>query len=199
MIPETFDLKLIQETAEDFDRVAQFYRDAIDQTPEMERFGRWIYGLHPTDGMILDYIRSGVMYTCQGGGEIFCAFALTPSQGSDYHDTAWGLNFEDEQVAVVHLLCVNPKYQHQGIGKRAMAHAIALAEQMGKRLSGWMHCPAILRPIVCMNLLILSDGEQHIGLRTTWAGRIFISSSARCESGVHGPVRYSRGTMTEQE
>ena len=45
MIPETFDLKLIQETAEDFDRVAQFYRDAIDQTPEMERFGRWIYGL----------------------------------------------------------------------------------------------------------------------------------------------------------
>ena len=133
MIPETFDLKLIQETAEDFDRVAQFYRDAIDQTPEMERFGRWIYGLHPTDGMILDYIRSGVMYTCQGGGEIFCAFALTPSQGSDYHDTAWGLNLEDEQVAVVHLLCVNPKYQHQGIGKRAMAHAIALAEQMEKK------------------------------------------------------------------
>ena len=120
MIPETFDLKMIQETAEDFDRVAQFYRDAIDQTPEMERFGRWIYGLHPTDGMILDYIRSGVMYTCQGGGEIFC-------------DTAWGLNLEDEQVAVVHLLCVNPKYQHQGIGKRAMAHAIALAEQMGKK------------------------------------------------------------------
>ena len=133
MIPETFDLKLIQETAEDFDRVAQFYRDAIDQTPEMERFGRWIYGLHPTDGMILDYIRSGAMYTCQGGGEIFCAFALTPSQGSDYHDTAWGLNLEDEQVAVVHLLCVNPKYQHQGIGKQAMAHAIALAEQMGKK------------------------------------------------------------------
>lgn len=30
MIPETFDLKLIRETAEDFDRVAQFYRDAID-------------------------------------------------------------------------------------------------------------------------------------------------------------------------
>lgn len=30
MIPESFGLKLIRETAEDFDRVAQFYRDAID-------------------------------------------------------------------------------------------------------------------------------------------------------------------------
>lgn len=130
---EFLDLKLSKVTIEDFVRVAQFYRDAIDQTPEMERFGRWIYGLHPTDEMLLDDIRSGVMYTCQADGEIICAFVLTPCQGNDYHDTAWELDLEDEQVAVVHLLCVNPKYQRQGIGKRTMAHAIALAEQMGKK------------------------------------------------------------------
>ena len=130
---ETFDLKLTRVAAEDFDRVAQFYRDAIDHTPEMERFARWIYGLHPTDGMITDYILSGAMFTCEENGEIFCSFALTSSQGDDYHDTCWGRALADDEVAVVHLLCVNPKYQHQGIGKRAMALVIALAEQMGKK------------------------------------------------------------------
>ena len=132
MASDSFNLELIQAKADDFDVVAQFYRDSINGNPEMERFGRWIYGLHPTDEMILRYVRSGAMYTCQADGEILCAFAITPSQGDDYHDTAWGLNLEDEQVAVVHLLCVNPEYQHQGIGKRAMAHAIALAKQMEK-------------------------------------------------------------------
>lgn len=130
---ETFDMKLTRVAAEDFLRVTQFYRDAIRHTPEMERFGRWIYGLHPTDGMIMDYIQSRTMFTCEDDGEILCAFALTSSQGSDYHDTCWGSALADDEVAVVHLLCVNPKYQHQGIGKRAMAHAIALAEQMRKK------------------------------------------------------------------
>ena len=133
MTPDPFNLELIRAKAEDFDMVTQFYRDSTNRNPAMERFGRWIYGLHPTDEMILHYICSGAMYTCQSGGEIFCAFAITPSQGADYHDTAWGMELEDEQVAVVHLLCVNPKCQHQGIGKQAMAHAIALAEQMGKK------------------------------------------------------------------
>ena len=126
-------MELTQVRVEDFETVAAFYRDAIDHTEEMPRFGRWIYGLHPTDGMILAYIQSGAMYICQKDGEIFCAFALTPSQGSDYHHTAWGLYLEDDEAAVVHLLCVNPKYQHQGIGKGAMALAIALAGQMGKK------------------------------------------------------------------
>ena len=91
MNPQHNDLKLASMGPGDFDRVTQFYRDAIAHTPEMERFGRWIYDLHPTDEMIRNYIHSGAMFTCEKQGEILCAFALTPSQGSDYHDTTWGL------------------------------------------------------------------------------------------------------------
>ena len=126
-------LKPTQVLPEQFEQLTQFYRDAIDHTPEMERFGRWIYGLHPTDGMILDYIRSASMFTVEDKGELLCAFALTPSQGSDYHDTCWGRALADDEVAVVHLLCVNPRFQHQGIGHQAMELAVDLARKMGKK------------------------------------------------------------------
>ena len=127
------DLKLTPVLPEQFEQLTQFYRVAIDHTPDMGRFGRWIYGLHPTDDMIRDYIHSGVMYTCGQDHEIHCAFALTPSQGSDYHDTCWGLALADDEVAVVHLLCVNPQFQHQGIGHQTMELAMDLARKMGKK------------------------------------------------------------------
>ena len=127
------DLKLTQVLPEQFEQLTQFYRSAIDHTAQMERFGRWIYGLHPTDEMIRNYIQSGAMYTCGKKHEIRCALALTPSQGSDYHDRRWGLALADDEAAVVHLLCVNPQFQRQGIGHQAMLLAIDLARKMGKK------------------------------------------------------------------
>lgn len=126
-------VELIQAAEGDTDQVLEFYRDAIANTADMERYGRWIYGLHPTDAMIEGYIRSGAMYLFMDKGELLCALALTPSQGSDYHDTPWTLELGDEEVAVVHLLCVNPRYQKQGIGRRAMREILELSRRMGKQ------------------------------------------------------------------
>lgn len=126
-------LQLIQAEQADFLQLTAFYREAIRDNPDMAEFGRWIYGLHPTDEMILGYIQSGAMYYGRMEGQIVCALALTPSQGADYHHIPWGLELTDDQVAVAHLLCVNPQWQHRGIGRRAMELAIGLAGQMGKK------------------------------------------------------------------
>lgn len=168
MNPQHNDLKLAPMGPGDFDRVSQFYRDAIAHTPEMERFGRWIYGLHPTDEMIRNYIHSGAMFTCEEQGEILCAFALTPSQGSDYHDTTWGMELEDDQAAVVHLLCVNPKYQHQGVGRQSMTLAIDLARQMGKQA---LRLDALASNIPA-HRLYESLGFQHRGTARWFADNV---------------------------
>ena len=62
---DVLDMKLIKATKHDFERITSFYRHVIADMADMDVYGKWIYGLHPTDGMLLDYIRSGVMYTCQ--------------------------------------------------------------------------------------------------------------------------------------
>ena len=117
----------------DFDRVAAFYRNAIAHTPQMADYGRWVYGLHPTDELIWGYIQSGAMYLWEEKREILCALALTPDQGSDYHDVPWAASLRDDEAAVVHLLCVNPRHQRQGIGRRAVEQAVEQARQMGKK------------------------------------------------------------------
>ena len=44
-------MELIQAKATDFERITGFYRNVIDNTENMDIYGRWIYGLHPTDEM----------------------------------------------------------------------------------------------------------------------------------------------------
>ena len=131
MNKEPISLSLVEPN--EFERIAAFYRHVIDSTPDMALYGRWIYGLHPTDEMIRGYLRSGAMYTLEHEGEIRCALAITPSQGSDYHDTPWGAALKDDEVAVVHLLCVDPNWQHQGIARRAMELGISISREMWKK------------------------------------------------------------------
>lgn len=117
---------------EDFPKIAEFYRYVIANTETMPVFGRWIYGLHPDDEGIREYLNSGTMFTLEKDGTIAAAFAVTLSQGEDYHDTPWQIPLADDEAAVVHLLCVNPAMQRQGIAKAAMAMILDYARQQGK-------------------------------------------------------------------
>lgn len=47
----------------DADRISNFYQYVSESTKNMERFGKWIYGLHPTKEQIESYIKSGFMYS----------------------------------------------------------------------------------------------------------------------------------------
>lgn len=117
----------------DFDRIADFYRSVIENTSDIEKYARWVYGQHPTDVMILNYIRQGAMYLLMDAQTIVGAVALTPSQGEDYHTINWAVDAADDEVTVVHLLCVHPAYQRQGIGKRLILESIGIAENALKK------------------------------------------------------------------
>lgn len=124
---------MIQATAGDFDRLTRFYRDVIEHTENMEIYGRWVYNQHPTDAMIREYIRIGAMYYCEKDGSIISAVAVTPNQGEDYHGTAWATSLSDDEAAVVHILCVDPKLQHQGIARQTMRLVIDFARSLNKK------------------------------------------------------------------
>lgn len=126
-------MKIIQAQASDFPRISLFYRDVIDHTEHMAQYGHWIYGLHPNDEMIRKYILEGNMYVFEEEGSLMAAAALTPNQGEDYHDTEWAVSLGDEEVAVVHLLCVEPRRQKQGIARKLMEEFLQLAKSHGKR------------------------------------------------------------------
>lgn len=126
-------MELIRAAQGDFAAITQFYRDAILHTANMEIYAKWVYGKHPTDEMILRYIKEGAMYFCEKDGAIASALALTPCQGEDYHETEWSAALADNEVSVVHILCVDPLLQKQGIAKETMRLAIDLSRSMGKK------------------------------------------------------------------
>lgn len=125
--------KLCRANKADVDRIVSFYKEAIDKNNAMAQYGRWIFGLHPSKEMILAYIENGHLYYLEEKGEILAAAAATPFQGEDYHNIPWNINARDDDVAVIHILCVDPEKQKQGIGKRMMRALTDMAKENGKK------------------------------------------------------------------
>ena len=125
-------MKLFKATKRDFQRITRFYRDVIACTGHMDTYARWVYGQHPTDEMIQNYIEADAMYCCKEEDSIISAVAIT-HQGEDYHGAAWSSFLEDDEVFVVHLLCVAPEWQGQGVARKTMRRIIRLSRKMGKK------------------------------------------------------------------
>ncbi|MDO4460322.1 MAG: GNAT family N-acetyltransferase [Clostridia bacterium] len=117
----------------DLEKIISFYKYAIENTPTMKDYGRWIYGLHPTDEMIEGYIKENTMYYVEDNGIITLCVGLAPYQGDDYHDINWSKDLSDDEVYTVHILCVNPDFQGKGLARNAMAYVIEKAKQEGKK------------------------------------------------------------------
>lgn len=123
-------MELIRCRSSQFEEITDFYKYVIDSTPNMERYGRWVYGKHPTAEMILSYINGGYMYYVEDKRKMIAAVALTPFQNSDYREVEWSVDLDDDEVFVVHILCVDPKHQGTGISKRIMDLVVELARNM---------------------------------------------------------------------
>lgn len=116
----------------DFERITAFYRNAIEHPAGPSDYSRWIYGKHPTDEMIRDYLKAGAMYYLEENGAIVSAVAVT-DQAEDYHGADWQLALADGEVSVVHLLCVSPDVQRRGVGRRTMRAVMEFSRAMGKK------------------------------------------------------------------
>lgn len=126
------EMKLVKATEQDFQRITRFYRDVIAHTENMATYARWVYGQHPTDAMIASYIQKESIYFCEKDGSLLSAVAVTP-QAEDYHGAAWSVPLADDQVFVVHLLCVAPQWQGKGIARMTMGQVMAMSREMGKK------------------------------------------------------------------
>ena len=115
----------------DLPRLLEFYRQVAEETANVSKYARWDYGKHPTEKMITDYVNQGVMYTHEEDGNIVAAVAVTPYQTEEYHGINWQAALQDDEVAVVHILAVNPHYQGQGRSRKIMEEVISLARDAG--------------------------------------------------------------------
>ncbi|SFP80531.1 Acetyltransferase (GNAT) family protein [Oscillibacter sp. PC13] len=110
-----------------------FYNRIIDCTENMNIYARWKRGMHPTEQAIKAYMEGQAMYLYMDEDNAAGAMAVTMEQGDGYHDIAWEVMADDHEVAVIHILGVNPDYQGKGIGKQMIEKAIQLAKDSNKK------------------------------------------------------------------
>ena len=119
--------------AYDLETVKGHYINVIENTPEIEKYARWVYGKHPTDEALRSFIENGEMYLLADGGTVAGMVAIVMHQGRDYEDIPWTEKLENDQVATLHLLAVCPEYRGRTLGNTILELAGELAKQQGKR------------------------------------------------------------------
>ena len=119
--------------AYDLETVKGHYINAIENTPEIEKYARWVYGKHPTDEALRLFIENGEMYLLADGGTVAGMVAIVMHQGPDYEDIPWTEKLENDQVATLHLLAVCPEYRGRALGSTILELAGELAKQHGKK------------------------------------------------------------------
>ena len=112
-------------------RLLDFYQRVVEETNNMAHQVRWVYGLHPAEEMIRGYVMRGMLYDLEAERDVVAAVAVTPFQTEEYHGVSWQAALKDEEVAVVHLLAVNPRYQKRGYAKAIMKEVMSQARREG--------------------------------------------------------------------
>jgi len=117
----------------DFEVVRAGYVDVAENTPQIERHARWVYGKHPTDGMIRAYVDNDEMYLLMEGDDVAGMVAIVMRQDEDYQEIPWAERLANDEVATLHILAIRPAFRGRRLGSTMLEAAARLARQSGRR------------------------------------------------------------------
>ena len=103
-------------TRKDFPEVMTLYRRAILNMDEQHIY-QWDE-IYPDRHIIREDVARGRMEVGRIDGSIAVAFVIEFCKSDDYEDANWC--YDDENIAVLHRLCVHPAYQGRGVAREAM-------------------------------------------------------------------------------
>lgn len=76
----------------------------------------WIRGVYPTAATADAAVKCGDMYVYEENGEILASAIINQLQVDVYAGCCWQYSARDNEVMVIHTLCVSPAYFGKGIG-----------------------------------------------------------------------------------
>lgn len=114
---------------QDIEEVEKSYVELLLHEKEHGAYTVWKLGVYPTRSTAEKGLADGSLYVMEQEGEICASMLIDQVQPEEYRDISWKYCAKEEEVLVVHLLCVRPSRAGRGIGKEM----IAFAAEEGKR------------------------------------------------------------------
>ena len=119
--------------ADELNIVRAKYIEVIENTPDIKKHARWVYGQHPTDMLLQSYIDNHELYLLMDGDITAGMVALVMHQGKDYEAVDWTKQLANDDVATLHLLAVCPDYRGRGLADTIIDESIAISKANGKK------------------------------------------------------------------
>ena len=119
-------------TPDDFEALCRFYDEVIDHQKDGPFSPMWTKGVYPTDEDIAFHLENNRFLLLSEDDEIAAAAALSLNEDEMYIDFSWPSGIEPSEVAVIHLLAVNPSYRRRHLGRKILDLCLAEAGKYRK-------------------------------------------------------------------
>ncbi|MGI6028667.1 MAG: GNAT family N-acetyltransferase [Candidatus Heteroscillospira sp.] len=120
--------------AADIDAVEQGYIELLTYEKANGGHSNWQLGVYPTRELAQRELEAGNLYVLEEDGLVCASMRLNREQGVGYENIDWIYPAGDDEVFVVHTLCVPPSFARRGAGKRMMLWALDEARRRGGRV-----------------------------------------------------------------
>lgn len=148
---------------DDLERICFFFEKAIHFLNE-NKIPQWDE-LYPNQEIIREDILNRHMYAGEMQNQMVCVFSINQQCDEQYRVGDW--QYRESSFMVIHRLCVNPQFQRQGIGTKAMQFIEDMMKNNGIiaiRLDAFSQNPSALRMYEKLGYLKTGEVNWRTGL-----------------------------------
>ena len=105
-------------------------------------YTNWRRGKYPTADTARSALEAGTLYVGESGSALWGVVNLNGIQLPEYALIPWTLSANEDQVGVIHTLCIHPGQRGSGYARQMVAFCEEEARRLGKnvmRLDTWEH------------------------------------------------------------
>lgn len=118
-------------TMKDVNAIARTYEELLIFEKENGSNSNWEWNVYPTAAVPESKIPAGSMYVLEEEGEICASMVLNQDQAEEYAQVDWLYPAKQEEVLVIHTLCVRPSRSGNGYGRMMVQYAKQYAVGIG--------------------------------------------------------------------
>ena len=129
------DLTIREAFDDEYNRVRKFYHDLIDAMSEAKYHPMWEKNIYPTDDYLQESIKKQTLFIGEINDSIVGAMVINHDYNESYEDVSWTWTIQarNNEISVIHILCVHPNWGKQGIGRLLVQWAIDYAKNQQQK------------------------------------------------------------------
>ena len=127
-------------TAADLDGIEAIYDAILTREEAGPVYTNWQRGKYPTRAHAQQALDAGTLYVGEDDGFHWGVENLNDVQLPEYDDIPWGIAAEQEQVGVIHTMCIHPAAAGQGRARQMVTFCEEESRRLGRtviRLDTW--------------------------------------------------------------